>query len=56
MHESGTVMQPDYVGKPETVSVVLDLAVEDVVGVRLSDALLLRMRHLYMHYRDKAVP
>jgi hypothetical protein len=48
MHESGTIMQPDYVGKPDSVtgghvSLVLDRGVEDVPTVRVSDALLLRM-------------
>ncbi len=34
----------------------LDSAVEDVLGERVSDALLLRMLHWYTHYRGKAVP
>jgi hypothetical protein len=52
-------MQPDYVGKPEDlshVSPVLDRGVKDMPVERASDALLLRMRHQYTHYRDKAVP
>jgi hypothetical protein len=36
-------------------SLVLDRGVEDVPAVRVSDVLLLRMRH-HTHYRDKAVP
>jgi hypothetical protein len=53
MHESGTVMQPDYGGP---ASLVLDRRVEDVPAVRVSDVLLLRMRHWYTHYGNKAVP
>ncbi len=35
---------------------MLDSAVEDVLGVRVSDAWLLRMRHRHTDYRDKADP
>jgi hypothetical protein len=54
MHESGTEMQPDYVGKPEDLYLWLDWGVEDVPAVRVSDALLLRMRHRHTDERDKA--
>ena len=49
---AGTVMQPDYVGKPE------DLYLWCLLGETktLFDALFLRMRHWYTHYRDQAVP
>jgi hypothetical protein len=56
MHASGTVMQPDYVGKPEDLSLLLDWAVEDILGVCVSDAVLLRMRHLHTDNREKADP
>jgi hypothetical protein len=61
MHESYMVMQPEYVGKPEDLYlwclIQVDWAVEDVLGVRVSDALLLQMRHLHTdYYRDKADP
>jgi hypothetical protein len=62
MHESCMVMQPDYVSKPKDlpqavlVSLVLDSAVEDVLGVSVSDALLLLMQHQHTGYRDKADP
>jgi hypothetical protein len=56
MHGSGTVMQPDYVGKLEDLSPVLDQGVEDVPAVCVSDVLLLRMRYLHTDYTDKADP
>ncbi len=54
IHESGRVMQPDYLGKPEDL--YLWCLIGESPAVRVSDALLLRMRHWYTHYRDKAVP
>ncbi len=33
---------------------MLDWGVEDVLAVRVSDVLLLQMRHLHTDYRDKA--
>jgi hypothetical protein len=56
MHESGTVMQPDYVGKPENLYHLCLIGETKTPSGRVSDVLLLRMRHWYTHYRDKAVP
>ncbi len=55
MHESGTVMQPDYIGKQENLYLwCLVRQSKTCWELRVSDALLLQMQHT--HYRDKAVP
>ena len=56
MHESGTVMQPDYVIKPEDLYLWCLIGESKTCWQRMSDALLLQMRHLHTHYRDKAAP
>jgi hypothetical protein len=60
MHKSGTIMQPDYVGKPEDLYLWCLIGKSktcrqtEAVRVSESDALLLRMCHRHTDYRDKA--
>ncbi len=56
MHESCTVVQPDYVGKPEDLYLWCLIWQSRTLGVREFNALLVRMRHLHTDYRDKADP
>jgi hypothetical protein len=49
MQESGLAMQPGYVVN-QTVSLVLGSRVEDVSGVRMSEAFLVRMQYWHTDY------
>ncbi len=49
IHQSRLVMQPEYIGKPEDLY-MLDSGVEDVSGVRMSDAFLVRKQCWLTNY------
>jgi hypothetical protein len=56
MHESCTVMQPDYVGKPEDLYLWCLIGETKTLWQYACPMRYLRMQHWYTHYRDKAVP